>query len=291
MNTLLTVGAVGVFGYFMIYHVLPGIKIPTGLPSAQGAGPSTLSGGTGEGGIRLIYPTTGRSLSINVGSNHRNGQRYNVNHNYENYIGVAYLKTVSGQEAIGCKNAGPNHGSCSSGDKCFWIDPDLQLSNGSIKLGYEYPHPTAHDISCSSCKSLGVDLHNKWVGCMWAHYGTVGNRWIELWVDPSGVPGANKWVRLMKENYTAQLPANLKNRQLPTSGRGLEFEIRMRGGHGTDMKLGRVYEIRPPTMSMFTNIGTVIPRRLNNVNNIINDYNLQMPMIVNAPRRRLNRIY
>lgn len=256
-------------------------------PKAVAASPTTAGGGTAvEGGIKLVYQTTGRKAALPTkASPHRNGDRYSVNHKFINYIIFAYLK--GNQSAVGCKTDGPNHGSCQSKKPdCFWIDPDLQMSNGSIKYGAEYPHPDAHSVSCPSCKSAGTSLSGKWFGYQGIAYqgsGGPSDRWNEVWVDtgagPNGEPG-NKWVQLLKENYTKNIPAEWKRPSgLPVncsdcgSGTGLEAEIRMRGGKGTSIKYGAVYEINPPgggggaaagfAQSLFTFLEAKTPRRYN----------------------------
>lgn len=249
LQELLSLVIIGGVVYYVATQTDVVSQLKSLLSGLRAPGSGTLGkGGIDSNGVMLQGKTTGKSVNMNVGADHENGQRYNVNHTFQNALIVAYLKTVSSQEAIGCKNAGPNHGSCTQSPECFWIDPDFQLDDGHIILAYENPHPDSNDLNCSSCKAIGQDLHNKWVGMQWLEYGVPGNRWIEVWCDPSGLLAgnkpANKWVNVCKENYTSQLPSNLKNREIPVSfDEGLEAEIRMRGGHNTDMKYGKVYEL------------------------------------------------
>ena len=235
-----------------------GFKLPA-LPAPSGGG-STPKGGDGGGGggavgkggldkdgISLPYKTTGKMVAMGQGSAHRNGQRYNVNRKFPNHMIIGYYKTSSGQEAIGHKTDGPNRGGCSSSPECRWIDPDLNLSNCTVKYGAEFPHPKANDLKCPSCVSCGQNLSGKWVGTASLVYGPPGDRWRELWVDPGGLVNnkpANKWKRLLKENYTKQIPAKWQRTAHPTNfDAGFEAEIRMRGAQGTEMKFAKVYEI------------------------------------------------
>lgn len=157
----------------------------------------------------------------------------------------------------------------------------MLLPSGSqysrAQYGAEYPHPTSHPVSCTSCKKAGVDLHGKWVGYQGiAYQGSGGptDRWNELWVDTgadaSGKPG-NKWVNLLKENYTKNIPADWR-RPLPTSfDQGLEAELRMRGGKGTSIKYGTVYEIIPPKAGLYTSYRA--RKRVNRMNYDYYNYN------------------
>lgn len=303
IDTIATIGATALTGYFIYKVILPGLKdfqwpvyqmpqlppisFPQPVyyyqqPQQDGGGgtapsspppqqqqPAAVSGGVGgsgrpgagtaEGGIQLVYKTTGNKVALPTkASPHENGDRYSAQHKFINYIIFAYLK--GNQNAQGCKTDGPNHGKCQSKKPdCFWIDPDLQMSDGSIKYGAEYPHPKGKPVPCPSCKSAGVSLSNKWYGYQGIAYqgsGGPSDRWNEVWVDvgagANGEPG-NKWVNLLKENYTKNIPSDWQRPNgLPVncsdcgSGTGLEAEIRMRGGSGTSIKYGAVYEIVPP---------------------------------------------
>lgn len=238
----------------------PGITPPTG----GGGGPQP-SGELDANGVKMIYATTGNKVDLpTTASPHENGDRYSAQHTFTNYMIMAYLHTGSGQQAIGCKTDGPNHGNCQSmKPTCLWIDPDLQISDCSIKYGAEFPHPQANDLQCDSCKSCGVSLDNKWVGYANIAYegpGGPSDRWNEVWVDPGGLDAAgkpaNQWMQLLKENYTKQIPAEWQRPNgLPVdcsncgSGTGLEAEIRMRGVNGTELKYGAVHEITNPGSS------------------------------------------
>ena len=238
-----------------IADLFKSFKLPTLLTASGSGGGSSGGGGGGvvgkggldKDGISLPYKTTGKMVAMGQGSARENGQRYNVNHKFPNHMIIGYYKTVSGQEAIGHKTDGPNRGSCKSKPMCRWIDPDLNLSNCSVKYGAEFPHPQANDLKCPSCTSCNQDLHGKWVGTISLVYGPPNNRWREFWVDPGGLVGnkpANKWKRLLRENYTKQIPSEWQRTKHPTDfDNGFEAEIRMRGEQGTQMKFAKVYEI------------------------------------------------
>lgn len=278
LNTVLTLGMLGAGAYFTIKYIIPKLPPPGSLqlPQFGGSGKPSLpqipslpgtssiggvigTGGTDLNGIKLVYKATGNKVALpSKASPHENGDRYSAQHKFINYIIVAYLKGSHG--AQGCKMDGPNHGKCQSKKPdCFWIDPDLQMSDGSIKYGAEYPHPKAHSVPCASCKKAGISLGNKWYGYQGICYqgsGGPSDRWNEVWVDigagSNGEPG-NKWVNLLKENYTKNIPADWRRPNgLPIncsscgSGTGLEAEIRMRGANGTSIKNGMVVEIVNP---------------------------------------------
>jgi hypothetical protein len=192
------------------------------------------------------------SVNLDNGARHRNGDRYNSNHHFINYEVTGYY-LVKG-ELIEMKTDGPNHSGCSSLPRCQWAEPRLVLSNGKAEIASEYPHPTNHGpFSCSSCKTLAQNFEGKWIGYKVIAYTDPadGFRIYEQWVDPDGLTDSNtkpvnNWVLTLKEKNTGQIMPN-PNRQLPIEGRGLEAEIRIHGGHGTEMKMGTVHEIIPPT--------------------------------------------
>jgi hypothetical protein len=237
----------------LLNNILPGLGGGGGggSPNTPGGGNSgggpLPSGEMDDNGVQLPYATTGNFVDMEEGSAHENGQRYNVNHKFADHMIIGYFLTKSGQEAIGVKTDGPNHGGCSSSPECRWIDPDLGM-NCNVKYGAEYPHPDANDLDCPSCKSCGQDLSGKWVGIASLVYGPPGDRWHEFWVDPGGLDAsekpANQWQQLLKENYTKQIPSNWQRTEHPVNfDNGFEAEIRMRGAQGTDMKYSRVYEL------------------------------------------------
>jgi len=246
--------------------VLP--PVSGGGGSGGGAGGPQPSGELDANGVKMIYATTGQRVDLDGPSDpNGNGDRYAAQHTFTNYMIMAYLHTGSGQEAIGCKTDGPNHGKCQSmKPTCLWVDPDLQISDCSIKYGAEYPHPKSNPLQCDSCKSCGMSLDNKWIGYASIAYegpGGPSDRWNEVWVDTGGLDAsgkpANQWMQLLKENYTEQIPAEWQRPNgLPVdcsncgSGTGLEGEIRMRGSNGTEMKYGAIIEIENPGSSSTT---------------------------------------
>lgn len=238
---ILLVGAVAVYYLYTQGKLsfLDKILKPGGGGGGGPAAPGGGSGGSGpqpsgeldENGVKLIYATTGNFVDIQEGSDHENGQRYNVNHKFADHMIIGYWHATGGTNNIGHKTDGPNHGGCSSAPECRWIDPDLNLSDCSVAYGAEFPHPDANDLECPSCTSCNQDLHDKWVGTASIVYGPPGDRWHELWVDPGGLVNdttpANQWMQLLKENYTKQIPAEWQRTEHPTNfDAGFEAEIR-----------------------------------------------------------------
>jgi hypothetical protein len=209
----------------------------------------TPDAGVDQDGIKRIYKPTGKEIALEYGARHENGDRYNVNHTFQNYEVTGYYM-VANTEKIEMKTDGPNHSGCTSGDGCMWAEPGFNIADGSAELGAEYPHPTNHDKPCPSCVKIGGNHSDKWIGYkVIAYFNPEGLRIVEQWVDVGlngEKPGENKWQMTMREIDNGQiLPAN-PGRKLPVGGRGLEAEIRCHGGHGTEMKFGKVVEIIPP---------------------------------------------
>jgi hypothetical protein len=201
-------------------------------------------------GVRRIYATTGKETKLDYAKRHENGDRYNGNHTYLNYEVTGYFYT-SEAEKLELKTDGPNHGGCKELPRCMWLEPSFEMDGGRAYMNAEYPHPVSHDdLPCPSCKSIGGELNNKWVGYkVIAYYSADGYRTIEQWVDPDGLDAngkpANNWVLTLKETDTGQLLPNPK-RELPLDGDGLEAEIRVHHGHDTEMKFGKITEIVKP---------------------------------------------
>jgi hypothetical protein len=220
-------------------------------PGTGGGNVAAPTGGVDKDGIKRIYAATGKEVELEYGARHENGDRYNVNHKFLSYEVTGYYK-VSNTEKIEMKTDGPNHGGCEELPKCMWAEPQFEIKGGKAAVGAEYPHPKNHnDIECSSCKALGTDFTNKWIGYkVIAYTNKEGYRVYEQWVDPEGLDAsgkpANKWVNVMKEVDKGQIVKDSKGRKLPIEGKGLESEIRCHGGHDTELKFGKVEEITPP---------------------------------------------
>lgn len=216
---------------------------------------------TDEFGIRLLHKTTGNKVDMEKGPSHLSGERYEVNHKFENYMMIGYLKTGKGQTHIKMKTDGPNHGGCTSLPKCCWLEPGLDLENCKALLGTEFPHPKHHDERpAPSAKTLNISLKEKWIGFSVSAYsiqeGSQKWRTIEMWVDPdpfdSNDKPKNNWQEILHETDKGQITTpELAKRSLPTDGKGLESEIRMHGARNgdTEMKWLRVFEITPPSSS------------------------------------------
>jgi len=60
-----------------------------------------------EFGTKMLYLTTGQFVDVKVGKNpSKQGQRYNVDHKFKNYMQIGYLKTAKGQKVIEMKTDG-----------------------------------------------------------------------------------------------------------------------------------------------------------------------------------------
>lgn len=229
---------------------------PPELPGPEPEPPKSepLPGDVDEHGIRMLHKITGEFVDMEVGKDHRNGQRYNVNHHYQNYMIIGYFKTGRGQEVIELKGDGPNHSGCEGGDECCWVEADLKLSNGQFYVSSEYPHPKNHEPpkNISSAKTLNKSLEQKWIGYAAVYYDSGdGFRRVEEWCDPdpfdsNGKPN-NGWVKGLDEVDRGQITTEkLAKRKIPINfNKGLEAEIRMHGAtnHDCQMKHCRVYEI------------------------------------------------
>ena len=246
----------------------PEIKLPSlslgDDDSGPGTGPSSgsgtqtntsLAGGqTDSNGIKLPFKMTGKSVKMNVGAKHPNGDRYNTNHAFQNYYSVGYYKTGSGggKMLIEMKTDGPNHSGCTSLPKCEWVECDFNISTGESYISSEWPHPKNHPaITPDFAKKLsGTFTGGKWVGFGVAAYKVGQFRAYEIWIDPGGLK-SNQWVKTLSHINRDKKLIPDPTRSLPTSGRGMEAEIRMNNQHGTSMQFGNVYEIVPPSTAAF----------------------------------------
>ena len=220
--------------------------------------PPPPTGEVDDFGTRMLYKTTGKKVDMEKGSDHRNGQRYNVNHTYTNYMMIGYFKTGRGQEVLEMKTDGPNHGGCDKLPQCMWYEPHIDVDTGKVSLGGEWPHPDNHnDLKTDFTENLKKPIKETWVGyAVVAYTSPAGNRVIEQWdaLDPFGSDGkpTNNWHMNLKVEDTKGkvFPSQYHPRMPPINfDEGLEAEIRMHRGtnHDTEMKFCRVYEIIPPT--------------------------------------------
>jgi hypothetical protein len=238
-----------------------------------------------EFGTKMLYLSTGQFVDMKVGGDPAgNGQRYNANHKFENYMMIGYFKTGKDQEQIEMKTDGPNHGSCNrSGDfpdsqlpNCMWYEPQIHV-DGQILLGGEWWHnDNRSGLRMDFHEDVQGGISEQWIGyAVIAYWNPQGQRVIEQWCcknpfDSNGKP-TNDWKMNLRSSETGDGKMFPKKhnkinitfpRHLPIDfdpkgkvpPRGLEAEIRMHGEHeghqkpdGTDMKWCRVYEIIPPS--------------------------------------------
>lgn len=213
----------------------------------------------------LLKPTT-KKVAMEKGSDHRNGQRYNVNHKFENHLMQGYYLLGKGQDKIETKEDGPNHGSCdfTTDQICFWWEAGVDLATGKGESQYEWPHADNYDIPDSKndlIDSVGQLNAGNWVG--WAtacYWGTDGLRHYKAWCDPNpfdsqGKP-LNNWKLVIHLRHTADLITNPEPIIIPRDmqkvmdyDQGFECEIRMNRAtnHDTEMKNAWVFEVIPPT--------------------------------------------
>ena len=231
----------------------PVIVIPPPPPAP--AGTAVLD----EHGTKMIYKITGKKVAMEIGTDHRNGQRYNNNHSFKNYMMVGYFKTGKGQEKLEMKTDGPNHGGCSQIPECMWYEPSIVVASGEPELGGEWPHPKNHNnLPADFKEKLKKPIAETWVGyAVIAYTNKAGNRVVEQWdaVDPfdaSGSKPTNNWHLNLKAEEKGQIfPKEFIPRDLDkviAHEAGFESEIRMHGGvnHDCEMKWCYVYEIVPP---------------------------------------------
>ena len=211
-------------------------------------------------GMRLLQKITGNTVDMEKGTDHRNGQRYNCNHKFLNYMVQGYFKLGKGQAKIEHKTDGPNHGGCTKLPICMWYEMGYEIATGRSELQYEAPHPDNHDIPDSALdfqKEVKVQPES-WIGYEIAIWDSTEGRRMEQSIDPdpfdstTGKP-KNGWVKVLGATEKGQLmpkeyyPRNLKE-LIPKFENGFESEIRMHQGinHDTEMKWVKVYEIIPP---------------------------------------------
>ena len=207
----------------------------------------------------LAGKPTGKNVAMEKGTDHENGQRYNVNHEFHNYIMQGYYKLGQGQDAINHKGDGPNHGSCKDADICIWYELHLELSDGKCMLQFEQPHPDNHDVpdsSLESVKAVGKLNAGDWIGWATAYYwGPDGKRHMKAFVDKTPFDAAGKptntWEEVLFAIEKGQIVSGLslpRNMQAVIDHEaGLESEIRMNNGTNgdTEMKNAWVIELEP----------------------------------------------
>lgn len=244
LGNIITIAGLGIIGYVAYSTVLlPNLSRPIEqYPVA------TTGGATGGGGALtpavLGLKATGKKVAMQKGAAHRNGQRYNVNHSFINYVMMGYFK-AGNAEKQNFKSDGPNHGGCTSLPKCVWIEPQVVIGSGQMQIGAEFPHPTNHSRSCPSCKSVGSLGGGTEYGWASAHFNSGGFRRCVVWISK---PAGSKWTKVLDETDKGQITnATLAKRQLPIGGKGLEAEIRFhQGSSGTAIRDCNVWEIIPP---------------------------------------------
>jgi hypothetical protein len=211
-----------------------------------------------EHGTRMIHKTTGQKVVMNKGSDHENGQRFNNNHKFKNYMMIGYFKTGKAQEKLEMKTDGPNHGGCKKLPECMWYEPSIVVDTGEPELGGEWPHPDNHnDLPTDFKEKLAKSIKEQWVGyAVIAYTNKDSNRVIEQWdaIDPFDSAGkpTNKWHLNLRAVEKGQIfpkqyiPRNLD--KVIAHENGFESEIRMHGATNKDtqMKWCYVYEIVPP---------------------------------------------
>jgi hypothetical protein len=228
----------------------PSTSGSSGEGSSSGGGNPTA--GEDADGLTMIYPPTSEPpIEMEYGSRHENGDRYNQNHAFINYEVTGYYYT-SGTEKIEMKTDGPNHSGCDELPECMWAEPRIDIADGRASISSEYPHPDNHDdADCPSCETFGDNLEDRWIGYkVIAYTGSDGYRVYEQWLDPDGLDAddkpVNNWMLMMRETNTGQVMPH-PDREIPVDyDRGLEAEIRMHGGHETEMMYGKIQEIIPP---------------------------------------------
>jgi hypothetical protein len=222
------------------------------------------NGGFDPFGMKMLFKSTGNKVKMKKADEiHENGQRYNVNHEFKNYIMQGYFKLGSGQEKINHKGDGPNHGGCTSEEDfiCLWYEFDINLSNGKFELQYEFPHNDNHDVDDSKCEhveTVGELKKGKWIGWACAYWSDVtGKRHMKAFVDKdpfdaNGKP-KNNWTEglyaIEKGQIVSDVPIPRDLDKVINHDEAFESEIRMhRATEGDDdMKNCFVYEIIPPS--------------------------------------------
>jgi hypothetical protein len=211
-----------------------------------------------EFGTKMLHAVTGKKVDMLKGSDHRNGQRYNTDHKFKNYMMIGYFKTGQGQDIIEMKTDGPHHGGHTADVPTnTWIEPDIDLKDGQSRVSSEHPHPKNHKSGAFGIKY--GNLENKWIGFSVVAYQDGEYRHVEQYCDKdpfdsNGKP-KNNWVKGIDVvdkgqicNIDGDNKDGAKRAVPPANGEVLEAEIRMNNGtnHDTEMKWCRVYEIVPP---------------------------------------------
>lgn len=122
-----------------------------------------------KNGQALQFVKTGRKIKVEWGSDHRNGQRFNVNHKFENYCSDGIFTTGKGQTVMEEKTDGGCHGcggnDCNDKDNpykiCMWCELGILIDTGEPKADLECPHPDNNSIDLSFAtykKGLGYAI-------------------------------------------------------------------------------------------------------------------------------------
>ena len=240
------------------------------------AGPPQVEDGGLDGfGMKMLLKSKGNKVAMQKSDEiHENGQRYNVNHKFENHLMQGYYKLGEGQKKIETKEDGPNHGSCDFFDDqiCFWIELGIDLETGKAESQYEWHHNDNFEIPDDKntvLDSVGPLKAGNWVG--WAtacYWGPEGLRHYKAWCDPNPFPNndptqkpLNNWKLVVHLIHTADLikkgsgnvskpiiiPRDMS--KVINYRNGFECEIRMhKATEGDDdMKNCFVYEIMSPS--------------------------------------------
>jgi len=235
--------------------------------------PQQTGGDFDEHGIKMLHKTTGKFVEITSGKDHRNGQRYSRNHQFGNYMWIGYLKLGKGQDVMEHKTDGPNHGGCTKGSDCCWVEVNISLTKrkkykaGQFYLSSEHPHPKNFDAPDSAIGTKIFDIKpQQWIGyaaCAWQdgefrHY----QGWVDTNpFDADGKP-LNNWELGVDQIDSGQITTpELAKRNVPdialhhvkdaSKGQiGLESEIRMNNATNHDCKIqwARVYELVTPVV-------------------------------------------
>src|SRR5215207_544175 len=135
LDNILTIGGLALIGYVGL-TILPTLKLYPATIAPKTNTPATVTKGASGANspAKLGYKATGNKVAMEKGANHRNGQRYNVNHKFKNYVMMGHFKIGKGQQAINHKTDGPNHGSCTSLPKCFVAGIKVVTSKGMVPI-------------------------------------------------------------------------------------------------------------------------------------------------------------
>jgi len=246
-----------------------GSTVPPPEPEPEPEPPTTppTTGGTlDKNGIAIPYTMTGKSVPLLTGNDHRNGQRYSVNHKFQNYCVVGYFKLGKGQEQIELKTDGPNHGGCTKLPQCCWCETDLAVADrtnqegmkfkaGTSFISSEFPHPVNHSPPKDQVMPVIAGIKaQQWLGFMVCAYQDGEFRHIELRADVTPFDAAGKpnntWQMGVNDVDRGQIttPELAKRKMAVDYDQGLEAEIRMHKGtnHDCEIKWANVYEIIPP---------------------------------------------